>query len=408
MALLKLRLLMGQQILVINSGSSSIKLSLFKAKRPLERLLDAHFKGINAKHQSLEIVTSRGRQTKASQGIANHHTALRYCLDAIVEHGFSTSDLLGIGHRVVHGGNKFTESVRITPSVIVKLDKLSDLAPLHNPPCVEAIKSAFDYFKKIPQFAVFDTTFHQTLPPYASHYGLPAALAKKHAIKRYGFHGISHAYLSATYAKLVNKSRNSKIITLHLGSGCSAAAIKGGISIDTSMGFTPLEGLLMSTRTGDIDPSVLEFLSLHEKKSPREVLQMFNFDSGLLGISKKTSDMKALLEISKKDRHARLAIEMFCYRILKYIGAYFTVLGGLDAIIFSGGVGENASSIRLQITSKLGGFGVSIDVGKNKKAVHLSPGDVHKISSHQSLVDVYVIGTDENGLIAQEVFINLS
>lgn len=397
-----------KQILVINSGSSSLKLSVFQIDefQKLNRLLDSHLKGINAEKQTIEIHTAQGKQKRACRGITDQHAALKFSLDALTKNGLSIPSLCAVGHRVVHGGLKYFKSIRVTPSVISELEKISILAPLHNPACIAGIKSSIEYLgNHILQFAVFDTAFHHNMPKYASQYALPSILAEKYQIRRYGFHGISHEFLCETYFQYKKKKpgKNSKIITVHLGSGCSITAIKGGVSVDTSMGFTPLEGLIMSTRTGDIDPSVLEFLSIQEKKTPKEIIQIFNDDSGLLGISKKTSDMKTLEELSKKNDRAKLAIEMFCYRIVKYIGAYLAALEGLDAIIFSGGIGENSASIRSKIITSLKWMGIALDAKKNRQAVNLSAREVHQLSPPSSSVEVFTIGTDENVFIAKEI-----
>lgn len=397
-----------KQILVINCGSSSLKLSVFQINKfqKLDRLLDSHLKGINAEQQSIEIHAQKGKQKKICEGISDLQAALKVSLEALVENGLSIPTICAVGHRVVHGGLRYFKSTKITPTVVSQLEKISILAPLHNPACVAGIKSAIDYLgNNILQFAFFDTAFHHNLPQYASQYALPFALAEKYQIRRYGFHGISHQFLYESYFlhKKKKPKKNSKIITAHLGSGCSMTAIRGGSSVDTSMGFTPLEGLIMSTRTGDIDPSVLEFLCIHEKKTPKEMIQIFNDDSGLLGISKRTSDMKVLEELSKKNERAKLAIEMFCYRIVKYIGAYQAGLKGLDAIIFSGGIGENSASIRAKIIASLKWMGIVCDAKKNRQAVNLSPGEVKELSLPDSSIEVFAIGTDENGFIAQEI-----
>lgn len=392
-------------ILVVNCGSSSLKLSLFEIDKEngLKRLLDAHVKGTNASNPILEIAFGQKKEIKKFNGVFSPKQIFEDTLSSLTPYGFSSSTLSAIGHRVVHGGIKYSKSTRITPSVLIDLEKLSDLAPLHNPACVEGIKNSIRYFgKKIPQIAVFDTAFHHSLPEYAAYYAIPKNLTKKYGIRRYGFHGISHAYLTGLYSKLKKNNKDSKLITLHLGNGCSATAIRGGISIDTSMGFTPLEGLVMGSRCGNMDPAVVEFLCKHEKKSPSAVLNLLNFESGLLGVSGKSSNMKTLLENEKKDRNARLAIDIFCYRIVQYIGAYYFTLGGLDALIFSGGIGENSAEIRSRILSKMKEMGIKIDIKKNKKAAFLKPGEVHPIHSKHSTADIYVIGTDENGFIASE------
>lgn len=319
---------------------------------------------------------------------------------------FAFSSLLGIGHRFVHGGNRYLSSIRIDQTVITELEALSSLAPLHNDACLLGIKECFNLAKFTPQIAVFDTAFHNSLPAVASNYAIAmdSDSASQHQIKRYGFHGISNAFLWNTYENHVGQdAQNSKIITFHLGNGCSITAIQGGLSVDTSMGFTPAEGLVMATRAGDIDAAVVDFLCLHDKKSPSEIMEQLNFQSGLLGISGVSSDMKTLLALSIDNERARLAVDMFCYRALKYLGAYMTILSGADAIIFSGGIGENSPMIRDLIMRKMEWYGSQMDSEANQQAVGLPPGAVQRISTSSSTVAIYVIASDENLFIAKEV-----
>jgi len=353
-----------ETILALNCGSSSIKARLYevvqKALRPLQEIHE----------KSLELVLGQ----------------------------IDPSTLLGIGHRFVHGG-KLRSSVRLTAKVMHSLESLVELAPLHNGPSLFGIQECQRYFgKNFMQVAVFDTAFFQAMPKISALYALPQELAKKYAIERYGFHGISHAYLWEQYKRATGNKRG-KIITLHLGAGCSAAAIDAGRPIDTSMGFTPLEGLVMATRTGDMDPAILPYLSEKTKMSQDRVLDICNFESGLLGVSGRTSDMKMLLQLYGKHTGATLAIDLFCYRAVKYLGAYMAALGGLDAIIFSGGIGENAPKIRQLIIKQMNWHGITLDSAKNLRA--RSP--LQKISHQKSSVDVFVIATDENHSIANEV-----
>jgi acetate kinase len=403
----------ASHLLVINSGSSSLKASLFFVdiekgeKNPLQRALDTHLQFNSDKSSSFLISSFKGTTTYSCKDVSDINSALELTLNYIFSSnalGFSSSSLYAIGHRVVHGGEKHTSSARITPNFIQELEEISYLAPLHNVACIQGIKSTLKRFsQKISEVAVFDTTFHSQLPDFAAKYAIPKELSSKYHIKRYGFHGISHESMWRAYASLKKKSvKPSKVITLHLGSGCSMSAIKDGLSIDTSMGFTPLEGLMMSTRSGDVDPSLTEFLCHHENKTVEEVMHLLNFQSGLRGVSGISSDMKILLEEKEKNASASLAILMFTYRALKYLGAYIAVLGGVNAIIFSGGIGENSSAVREIILDGMSWFGVKLEKENNLKAIDLLPGEIQKISEKDSTVEIYVFGADENMFIAQE------
>lgn len=393
-------------ILVVNCGSSSIKATLFAHDHGIfRRLCDAHLKGINAKEGQLEMTSSSGKEAHPFVQALTIADGLSFIFQTIAhQFDFSFSSLWGIGHRFVHGGERYWSSVRLDQTVILSLEKLSDLAPLHNESCLLGIKACHQLSASIAQVAVFDTAFHHFLPAVASHYAIPDEISSKYPIRRYGFHGISHAFLWEAYREMLGKqAEKAKVITLHLGNGCSMTAISGGQSIDTSMGFTPAEGLVMGTRAGDIDAAVMEFLCLHQKKAPSEVMEMLNFQSGLLGVSACSSDLETLLHLSQQNPKAKLAIEMFCYRILKYVGAYLAVLGGAEALIFSGGIGENAPSIRAQIIHQMEWYGVKLGSKANNEAVGLAPGQKRKISSEDSSLSVYVIASDENLWIAKDV-----
>lgn len=362
----------SHNILAVNSGSSSLKVSLFQG----ERLLDA----------------------RVATNLRSVEEGLRFIFDAL-----KLKEIQAIGHRIVYGGSRYTDSVRIDATFLKEFSGLSELDPLHNAPCLAGIQGCLSYFgADILQVGVFDTTFYRDLPSRASHYAIPQEIAKKYAIRRYGFHGISHAFLWNAYVQ-EKGDPNARIITMHLGSGCSMTAIQGGKPLDTSMGFTPAEGLVMATRAGDIDASLVEYLGRREGKSASEIMELLNRHSGLLGVSGVSADMSVLLSICKTNESARLAIELFCYRVIKYLGAYIAALEGVDAFIFSAGIGENSPEIRERIVSGMEWFGVKLDAATNKGAVHLSPGAVHKISAAESTVEVYVIGTDENAFIAKEV-----
>ena len=335
----------NSQILIVNCGSSSIKITLFSCNLGiLNRLLDADFKKINESQPTLTISSFIGKIITALSAPIDISTGLQKIFNILTnQFNVSIPSLAGIGHRFVHGGQLYQSSVRADPTVIAALDQLLDLAPLHNAACLAGIKTCTDLRPNIPQVIVFDTAFHHTIPVVAAQYALPHELARRYHIKRYGFHGISHAFLWNTYKGHVGEeSAQSKVITLHLGNGCSAAAISGGISIDTSMGFTPAEGLIMATRAGDVDAAIMECICMKEDKTPTEVMDILNFKSGLQGVSGLSSDMEILLDRSKEHAKAKLAVDMFCYRVVKYIGAYIAILGGVDALVFSGGIGEHS------------------------------------------------------------------
>ncbi len=313
----------NQVILVINSGSSSIKYQLFLM--PGERILD---KG------------SINRIGEPGSKIRSHQEALATILNSV-------SDIDAVGHRVVHGAERFQESILINNSVIKKIKDCCRLAPLHNPANLAGIRECKLMLPQIPQVAVFDTAFHQTMPDYAYTYGLPYSFYRRHGIRRYGFHGTSHEYVAKEAAKILKKPlKKLRLITCHLGNGCSMAAIEFGKCVDTTMGLTPLEGLLMGTRTGDMDPAIATFLQKQFDLSPTKVEQIFNKKSGLAGISGISNDMRLIEKAAKKGNvRAKLAINIFVYRIRKYIGSYCAVLGGVDAVIFTAGIGENQSGI---------------------------------------------------------------
>lgn len=315
----------------------------------------------------------------------------------------SLADIHAVGHRVVHGGEQFTESVLITDEVIRGIEDCIELAPLHNPANLRGIAATRDILGKgVPQVAVFDTAFHQTIPEVAFLYPIPYQLYRRHKIRRYGFHGTSHRYIAYRYRTILEIPReNVNVITLHLGNGCSVTAIKNGNSIDTSMGMTPLEGLVMGTRSGDIDPAIVDFICSKEGLSVHETESLLNSQSGLLGISGLTNDMRELIAESKEscDRRAQLAIDIFCYRVSKYIGAYLAAMNGTDAILFSGGIGENSGLIRSKICAPLSSLGVKLEGELNEKAD--GNGEV-LISSEGSSPKVYVIPTNEELLIARD------
>jgi acetate kinase len=312
-------------------------------------------------------------------------------------------DLHAVGHRVVHGGEHFVRSMLLTEEVIQNIEKFIDLAPLHNPSNLKGIRAAQALLgEAVPQVAVFDTAFHQTLPERAFLYALPYQFYRRHGVRRYGFHGTSHRYVAHRYRQFRHLDRSeTNIITLHLGNGCSACAIKSGESIDTSMGLTPLEGLAMGTRSGDVDPAIMSLLAGKEGLDIHEVESMLNKQSGLLGVSGLTNDMRELLEEIRQnnDRRASLAIDIFCYRTRKYIGAYLAAMDGADAIVFTGGIGENSPDIRSRICQGLGWMGLQLDDALNQQRIKGSEGPIHREGSR---LGAYVIPTDEELLIARD------
>ncbi len=323
--------------------------------------------------------------------------------DARIESIRSLSDLDAVGHRVVHGGEKFQKSVRIDKAVLAGIEDCIELAPLHNPANLKGIKACQDLLGEgVPQVAVFDTAFHSTLPEEAYLYGLPYHLYLRHRIRRYGFHGTSHRYIGMKYRQMMGLERDQvNILSLHLGNGCSACAIKNGRSIDTSMGFTPLEGLLMGTRAGDVDPSIVQFLHFKEGLSIGEIDTVLNKQSGLLGLSGLTSDMRELEEEEKvnQDRRARLAIDLFCRRVQKYIGSYLAVMNGADSIVFTGGIGQNSDVVRQRVCADMDFLGLKLDEEKNRT---LPRGESGIISTDDSRVKIMVLPTNEELLIARD------
>lgn len=317
----------------------------------------------------------------------------------------SRAELHAVGHRVVHGGERFHESVRIDADVHRAIESMIELAPLHNPHNLRGIEAARAALGDgVPQVAVFDTAFHHSLPEHAYLYAIPYPLYRRHKVRRYGFHGTSHRSIAWRWRTLTNRARQDvRIVTLHLGNGCSACAIHGGRSIDTSMGFTPLEGLVMGTRSGDVDAAMLDYIASKEGLTLPQVETMLNQQSGLLGISGLTNDMRDLLAEAHEhnDRRARLAIDIFCYRVRKYVGAYLSVLGGADAIVFAGGIGENAPEIRTQICEGLAWAGLVVDASANNALIGGREG---KFSTEGSTLEAWVVPTDEELLIARDTF----
>ena len=401
-------------VLVLNCGSSTLKFQIIETDLPrMESDGDVRLaRGVVERIGSLSVITLEATGKAAvvdSAPLRDHRAAIDRVLRWAVspESGIdgirSLRDVHAVGHRVVHGGERFQLSVRIDDAVVRGIEDCIELAPLHNPANLRGIQAVSELLGQgIPQVAVFDTAFHATMPPESYLYGIPYSYYRRHKIRRYGFHGTSHRYVAYRYRRMQGLERDRvNLITLHLGNGCSACAIRGGDSWITSMGFTPLEGLLMGTRSGDLDPSVLEFLQNKEGMSLSEIDFMLNKQSGLLGISGLTGDMRELLdeEAENGDRRARLAIEVFCRRVRRYIGAYMAESGGTDALIFTGGIGENAPVVREKICRGLEFLGLSLDPGRNAT---VQGGAIGAITAEGARLPAYVIPTDEELLIARD------
>jgi acetate kinase len=400
-------------VLVINAGSSSLKWQVIATdsdsspgqgdvrlcRGEVERIGGEAIISTQDRHGARQKFTAPIRDTTAAVD-----RVLRWLLsDASgVNEIRSWADVHAVGHRVVHGGELFHHSTLITPDVVKGIEDCIDLAPLHNPNNLRGILAVREICgEAMPQVAVFDTAFHTSIPEHAYLYAVPYHLYRRHRIRRYGFHGMSNGYVAYRYRTLLRlEPEQTHIVTLHLGNGCSATAIRGGRSIDTSMGMTPLEGLVMGTRSGDVDPAVVNLIASKEGLSPHEVETLLNTQSGLLGVSGLTNDMKVLLEELKEheDRRVRLAVEIFCYRARKYVGALLASMGGADAVIFTGGIGENSPDIRARICAGLGWAGLTLDEGHNRQTI----GREARISSDESRLAAFVIPTDEELLIARD------
>jgi acetate kinase len=389
------------KILVLNCGSSSIKYQFFAlddnrliAKGIVEKI---GMKGSFLKHEK-----ENGQKVMFEGEILDHKIGIEYILGVLssAKHGCITKldEISAVGHRVVHGGEFFTESKLVNEEVIQALERYTELAPLHNPPNLKGIYGIQSLIPTIPQVAVFDTAFHTTMPNYAYMYAIPFALYKKYGIRRYGFHGTSHRYVYARACEILGvKAQDLKIVTCHLGNGASICAIKDGISVDTSMGFTPVEGLIMGSRSGDIDMGAVTYIMDKEKIGTKSASILFNKHSGLLGISGTSSDMREIREASNKgDERSMLAIKMFDYRIKKYIGAYAAAMGGIDLLIFTGGIGENSDQTRSGVCEGMEFLGIELDeqinTGLRSKETTISKKD--------SKVKVMVIPTNEELMIA--------
>lgn len=391
------------KILVLNCGSSSVKYQLIDMDQELA-LAQGKVERIG---MSASVMTHKPHdrpQTVISGEILDHIQAIDFIISMLLSpnHGVikEKGEISAVGHRVVHGGERFTGSVLVTKELMGQLKELIPLAPLHNPHNIRGIQAASHTLPGVPQVAVFDTAFHHRMPPHAYIYGIPYVLYRKYSIRRYGFHGPSHYFVSSKAARTLGKPiEELKMITAHLGNGASMAAINGGISVDTSMGYTPLEGLLMGTRSGDCDPAIILQVMAMEELSLHEANTLLNKHSGLIGISGVSADVREILQASAEGHtNARLAMDIYCYRIKKYIGAYTAVMNGLDAVVFTGGVGENAVSVRSQSCAGLDYLGIKIDEEKNRN----HKGGVGIISAADSRVSVVVVPTNEELVIARE------
>lgn len=386
-------------ILAVNAGSSSLKFQLLNmpseevaAKGQVERI------GLK---DSIFTIKSDNGKTEVVQDIADHAVAVQMLLDMLISEGIVSSydEIDGVGHRVVHGGEIFSDSVLIDEEALAQLEKLSSLAPLHNPANIVGIQEFKKALPNAPAVAIFDTAFHQTMPESSFLYPLPREYYEKYGIRKYGFHGTSHKYVTERAAEMLNRPlENTKLISCHLGNGASIAAVEGGKSIDTSMGFTPLAGVTMGTRSGNIDPALIPYIMEQTGKSVEEVLDVLNKESGMLAVSGFSSDLRDIeLQAEKGNERAELALEVFADRIHKYIGSYAARMGGVDAIIFTAGIGENSDVIRERVVRGLEFMGVYFDPDLNKVR-----GQEAYISHPHSPVKILIIPTNEEVMLARD------
>lgn len=391
------------KILVINSGSSSIKYQLLESNTG-EVIAKGQADRIGMIDATLKNVRSDGDEVILKGEIIDHQAGIEYVLGVLIseKHGSlkHLDEIDAVGHRVVHGGETFKTNVLIDEEVVKKIEECADLAPLHNPPNLKGIYAITELMPDTPQVAVFDTAFHQTMPKHAYMYAIPYTLYKKYGLRRYGFHGTSHQYVSQRACEILKVDYHTqKIITCHLGNGASITAINHGRSVDTSMGLTPVEGMIMGTRSGDLDLGVLTYVMNKEELGVREANTLINKFSGILGISGVSSDMREVEKAADEgNNRARLALDMYYYRIIKYIGSYIAVLGGVNIIVFTGGIGENSEPMREAVCSKFGYMGLKFDSKKNKN-LH---GKEEIISKDDSRVQVLVVPTNEELVIANE------
>jgi len=391
------------KVLVINCGSSSVKYQMIETGDKM-CLAKGDVTRIGMSGAVLTHKPHDGEMVKVTGDILDHIMAIEYVINVLMhpDHGVikDKSEIAAVGHRVVHGGERFTESTLIDEDVMAELRHMIDLAPLHNPHNIRGIQACMKILEGVPQVGVFDTAMHHRMPDYAYIYGLPYVFYTKYQVRRYGFHGMSHHYVSMRAAELIGKPRDElKIITAHLGNGASITAIDRGISVDTSMGLTPLEGLLMGTRSGDVDPAIILRIMGTEELSLHEANTLLNKHSGLMGVSGRSSDMRDIIAAMDEGRkRAQLAFDIYCYRLKKYIGAYTAAMNGVDSVVFTAGVGENSPRVRAACLEDLDWFGIEVDQKANEEAVK---GEA-EISTAKSKVKVFVIPTNEELVIAMD------
>ncbi len=390
------------KVLVLNSGSSSIKFQLFNMEEE-KVLAKGLVERIGIDDSGIEYENYNGQEVEKAIDIKNHKEGIEHVVEMLLDSEIgvlnSIDEINAVGHRVVHGGEKFAHSTLITDEVIEKIEEVSTLAPLHNPHNLSGIKVCKELLPNKPQVGVFDTAFHQSMPEEAYIYAIPYEYYEKHGVRRYGFHGTSHKYVANRAAELMEKDFDElKIITCHLGNGASVAAVNKGESIDTSMGMTPLEGLVMGTRSGDIDPAIIPFLMDKEDLSTKEIDNILNKKSGLLGVSGVSNDSRDVRQAARNGNHrAELADQVFSYRVKKYIGSYMAALNGADAVVFTGGIGENAAGVREHILADLDNLGFQLDPKANKVR-----GEEREITTENSKVKAFVIPTNEELVIARD------
>jgi acetate kinase len=391
--------------LVLNCGSSSVKFRVHAAGEDDKQALARGAVERLGEGATLAFEARGLSPRRESAGVRDHAAAVARLVAWLAEP--ATREAVGsvdvVGHRVVHGGARFDESVLIDDAVVRGIEQVAELAPLHNRPSLAGIRAARAAFgPRVPMVAVFDTTFHARLPERAWRYAIPDALARKHGIRRFGFHGTSYRWTLRRYAELTARPpEGARLVALHLGAGCSAAAIAGGASVDTSMGLTPLEGLVMGTRSGDLDPYLVAYLAHAERLTVDDVERLLNERSGLLGVSGSSGDMRDLArQAAEGDARAAAAIDLFCYRARKYLGAYLAALGGADAVVFTGGIGEHAPAVRAGICEGMGFLGLVVDPSRNAAAVGVEA----RISADGARLPAYVIPADEERMIALDCF----
>jgi acetate kinase len=390
-------------ILVLNAGSSTLKFRLLSLRGPSDEqprvVVDGMVDKWGTPQAGLKVsVAGEAEPTRQSVAAESPAEAAEHAIRVCEPHGIDA-----VGHRVVHGGPRFVDPARITPEVVRAIREVSSLAPLHNANALQGIEAGVKLLPDLPAGAVFDTAFHATLPDVAARYAIPFELAEKHALRRYGFHGISHRYVSQRLLKCMGRDTpGSRLVTCHLGNGASVCAVRDGRSVDTSMGLTPTEGLVMGTRCGDIDPGLVLHLITALKMPPAEVDRLLNHRSGLLGLSGRSGDLREVQKAADSgDRRAALALESYAYRVRKYVGAYAACLGGLDAVGFAGGIGEHSPQMRARICRGLEFLGVRIEGANNDRATGDAPA---RVSADGAPVQVWVVPTDEEGQIARELF----